>query len=131
MSRTAASSSTSPRASNGVTIAVRMAPSWAGIAAIIAGAPGATSVRRPPAAASGKRTRRPNRVSVVWSARGGASDLNGVAGVRARAAERRTVVRVGEVGPTGRVGVDAEVVEQLSATRAVDAALADSALVDG
>jgi hypothetical protein len=57
--------------------------------------------------------------------------LHGVAGVGPFTAEFGPVVGIGDVSPSVRVRVYAEVVEQLPPTGAFDAALADFALVNG
>src|SRR5438105_13019599 len=57
--------------------------------------------------------------------------LDRVAGVCSFTAEIGAVVRVGDVRPPEAVGVDAEVVKQLTASFAREAFLADAALVHG
>src|SRR3954471_19850012 len=66
---------------------------------------------------------------LVRDADRGAAGLHRVAGVGEVTAQIRRVVRVGDVRPAALVGVAAEVVEQLPAAVAADAALADRALV--
>src|SRR6266700_230499 len=74
-------------------------------------------------------SRLPARRSVVRRPHRGAARLHRVALVAARPTEVRRVVGVRDVGESERVCIDAEVVEQLAAARAADAALAHLTLV--
>src|SRR4051794_23326307 len=92
-------------------------------------APAATASTKPSITKARSTRSGPSSCALVGITHRAAAGLDGVPGVGVAAAEVRAVVRVGDVRPAGRVGVDAEVVEQLSTAVAADAALAHLTLV--